>query len=71
MSCYIGVDLGTSALKLLLVDGKGAILKSVTKVCQGDGSIDNNLGSMIKYFRGDYLCREQHEKEVKADITMF
>ena len=28
---YIGVDLGTSAVKLLLVDGKGAILTSVTK----------------------------------------
>ena len=28
---YIGVDLGTSAVKLLLVDGAGAILNSVTK----------------------------------------
>ncbi|MBR3503239.1 MAG: xylulokinase [Clostridia bacterium] len=30
-SYYIGVDLGTSAVKLLLVDGAGAILNSVTK----------------------------------------
>ena len=28
---YIGIDLGTSALKLLLVDGKGAVLNEVTK----------------------------------------
>ena len=28
---YIGIDLGTSAVKLLLADGKGAILNSVTK----------------------------------------
>ena len=28
---YIGVDLGTSAVKLLLVDGQGAILNSVSK----------------------------------------
>ena len=28
---YIGVDLGTSAVKLLLVDEKGEILSSVTK----------------------------------------
>ena len=28
---YIGIDLGTSAVKLLLVDGAGAILNSVTK----------------------------------------
>lgn len=31
MNYYIGADLGTSALKLLLVDAKGAILNSVTK----------------------------------------
>ncbi len=30
-SLYIGVDLGTSAVKLLLVDGQGAILNSVSK----------------------------------------
>ncbi len=30
-NCYIGVDLGTSAVKLLLVDEKGAILNTVTK----------------------------------------
>ena len=28
---YIGIDLGTSAVKLLLVDGAGAILNNVTK----------------------------------------
>ena len=28
---YIGVDLGTSAVKLLLVDGEGAILNSETR----------------------------------------
>ena len=28
---YIGVDLGTSAVKLLLVDGAGAILNTVSK----------------------------------------
>lgn len=28
---YIGIDLGTSAVKLLLVDGAGAVLKSVSK----------------------------------------
>ena len=28
---YIGVDLGTSAVKLLLVDGQGQILNTVTK----------------------------------------
>ena len=31
MNCYIGADLGTSALKLLLVDKDGGILNSVTK----------------------------------------
>ena len=31
MSYYIGIDLGTSAVKLLLVDEQGEILKSVTK----------------------------------------
>ena len=31
MSYYIGIDLGTSAVKLLLVDEQGQILKSVTK----------------------------------------
>ena len=31
MSYYIGIDLGTSAVKLLLVDEKGAICGSVTK----------------------------------------
>lgn len=31
MNYYIGFDLGTSALKLLLVDGNGKILKTVTK----------------------------------------
>ena len=31
MNCYIGADLGTSGLKLLLVDAKGKILNSVTK----------------------------------------
>ena len=31
MRYYIGVDLGTSALKLLLVDGKGEILKTITE----------------------------------------
>ena len=30
-SYYIGVDLGTSAVKLLLVDGEGAILNTVTR----------------------------------------
>ena len=28
---YIGIDLGTSACKLLLVDGSGAVLREVTK----------------------------------------
>ena len=28
---YIGIDLGTSAVKLLLVDAKGAIKKSVSR----------------------------------------
>lgn len=31
MSFYIGLDLGTSAAKILLVDGQGEILKTVTK----------------------------------------
>ena len=31
MNCYIGADLGTSGLKLLLVDAEGKILNSVTK----------------------------------------
>ncbi len=31
MNLYIGIDLGTSAVKLLLVDEKGAILNTVTK----------------------------------------
>ena len=31
MSTYIGIDLGTSSVKLLLVDGAGTILKSATK----------------------------------------
>ena len=31
MSYYIGIDLGTSAAKLLLTDGTGAICRSVTK----------------------------------------
>ena len=30
MNYYIGADLGTSALKMLLVDEKGNILNSVT-----------------------------------------
>ena len=28
---YIGVDLGTSAVKLLLMDGDGTIIKTVSK----------------------------------------
>ena len=28
---YIGIDLGTSAMKLLLTDGKGTILNTVSK----------------------------------------
>ena len=31
VSLYIGIDLGTSAMKLLLVDGTGAVLNTVTK----------------------------------------
>ncbi|MBQ6582595.1 MAG: xylulokinase [Mogibacterium sp.] len=31
MDLYIGIDLGTSAAKLLLVDGKGTIINTVTK----------------------------------------
>ena len=31
MSFYIGVDLGTSSVKLLLVDGDGRILNSVSR----------------------------------------
>ena len=31
MGLYIGVDLGTSAVKLLLMDGKGKILNTVSK----------------------------------------
>lgn len=31
MNYYIGADLGTSALKLLLVAGDGAILRSVSR----------------------------------------
>lgn len=31
MSCYIGIDLGTSAVKMLLTDGNGKIVKTVTK----------------------------------------
>ena len=31
MNYYIGAELGTSGLKLLLVDAKGTILNSVTK----------------------------------------
>ena len=31
MSLYIGIDLGTSAVKLLLVDGEGAVRKTVSK----------------------------------------
>lgn len=31
MKLYIGIDLGTSAMKLLLMDGKGAIHNTVTK----------------------------------------
>ena len=31
MRYYIGADLGTSALKLLLVDNKGGIVKEVTR----------------------------------------
>ena len=31
MNLYIGIDLGTSAVKLLLVNEKGEILKTVTK----------------------------------------
>mgnify|MGYP003301428601 FL=1 len=31
MKYYVGADLGTSALKLLLVDAKGAIINTVTK----------------------------------------
>ena len=31
MSYYIGIDLGTSAAKLLLMDEQGAILNVVTK----------------------------------------
>ncbi len=29
--CYIGIDLGTSAVKLLLVDETGGVARSVTK----------------------------------------
>ena len=36
MNCYIGADLGTSALKLLLVNEKGEILKSVSKAYDVD-----------------------------------
>ena len=31
MSLYIGIDLGTSALKLLLVDGSGAVVNTVSR----------------------------------------
>ncbi len=31
MKYYIGIDLGTSSLKLLLVDGEGTVINSVTK----------------------------------------
>ena len=31
INLYIGIDLGTSAVKLLLVDESGRILKTVTK----------------------------------------
>lgn len=31
MKSYIGIDLGTSAVKLLLVDEQGAILKEISK----------------------------------------
>ena len=31
MSLYSGIDLGTSAVKILLVDGKGNIKNTVTK----------------------------------------
>ena len=31
MNTYIGIDLGTSSVKMLLVSADGAILKSVTE----------------------------------------
>ncbi len=31
MAYYIGIDLGTSAVKMLMIDGKGEIIKSVSK----------------------------------------
>ena len=31
MSFYIGIDLGTSAVKLLLVDGEGTVRNTVSK----------------------------------------
>ena len=31
MSLYIGIDLGTSAVKLLLIDEKGTVLNTVSK----------------------------------------
>ena len=37
MHYFIGADLGTSALKLLLVDRDGQIIKTVTLPCTGLG----------------------------------
>ena len=35
MKLYIGVDLGTSAVKLLLMEASGKILNTVGKECGG------------------------------------
>ena len=43
---YIGVDLGTSAVKLLLMDEKGGIKKIVSKY-NGNVSFSSNLEEFV------------------------
>ena len=43
---YIGVDLGTSAVKLLLMDEKGGIKKIVSKY-NGNVSFSSNLKEFV------------------------
>ena len=62
MMLYIGVDLGTSAVKLLLMDGQGQIKKIVSK----EYPIYFSPSGMVGAKAGGLVCKD-HGRDQGAD----
>lgn len=74
MKLYIGIDLGTSAMKLLLMDAEGTIYNTVTKEYplefpQPGWSQQNPEDWKKALLEGTWSEKEYKEHTIKMEIT--